>query len=149
MDNTHHYLIGFWFRLGAGLVDFLLVLLASVPLIILLRWAQAPPLIIVLIVNLVLMFYLTRFWVRRSATLGNWLFSHRVVDHRTGSNITFKQGMIRFLISLVSAVPLFLGYFWVIWDKEKRSWHDKVAGTVVLSDSSYVSDANDREYHPS
>lgn len=149
MDNKQQYLIGFWFRLGAAMVDLLLVLLASIPLIILLQWVQAPPPIIVLVVNLLLMLYLSRLWVQRSATLGNWLFSHRVVDHTTGNHITFRQGVIRFLISYISAVPLFLGFFWVIWDKQKRSWHDKVAGTVVLSDSSYKSDASDRIYHPS
>ena len=33
---------------------------------------------------------------------------------------------------IVSAIPLFLGYFWMLWDKEKQCWHDKIASDVVV-----------------
>lgn len=32
----------------------------------------------------------------------------------------------------VSGIVLGLGYLWMIWDKNKQTWHDKMAGTVVI-----------------
>ncbi|PKN82430.1 MAG: hypothetical protein CVU47_03145 [Chloroflexi bacterium HGW-Chloroflexi-9] len=32
----------------------------------------------------------------------------------------------------VSALVLYLGYLWAIFDKDRQSWHDKIAGTVVV-----------------
>jgi uncharacterized RDD family membrane protein YckC len=29
-------------------------------------------------------------------------------------------------------LPLFIGLIWVAFDKKKQSWHDKLAGTVVV-----------------
>jgi len=31
-------------------------------------------------------------------------------------------------------VALFLGFFWIIWDKKKQGWHDKIAGTLVVKE---------------
>lgn len=41
-------------------------------------------------------------------------------------------GFVRWLISNVSGLFLLLGYFNVIWDREKRTWHDHAAGTWVV-----------------
>ncbi len=32
----------------------------------------------------------------------------------------------------VSALPLYLGFLWVIWDPHKQAWHDKIFRTYVL-----------------
>jgi hypothetical protein len=24
-----------------------------------------------------------------------------------------------------------LGYFWMLWDEQQQTWHDKIAGTTV------------------
>jgi uncharacterized RDD family membrane protein YckC len=29
-------------------------------------------------------------------------------------------------------VVFFLGFLWIIFDREKQGWHDKIAGTVVI-----------------
>jgi uncharacterized RDD family membrane protein YckC len=29
-------------------------------------------------------------------------------------------------------IPAGLGFLWIVFDEEKQSWHDKVAGTVVV-----------------
>ena len=36
------------------------------------------------------------------------------------------------LILFLSAAALGLGYLWVAFDDRKQTWHDKIAGTVVL-----------------
>jgi uncharacterized RDD family membrane protein YckC len=32
---------------------------------------------------------------------------------------------------------LYLGYFWMLWDREAQTWHDKLASTVVVPISAY------------
>jgi uncharacterized RDD family membrane protein YckC len=34
--------------------------------------------------------------------------------------------------SFFSAAGLCLGFFWAGWDRQKQSWHDKIASTVVV-----------------
>lgn len=33
---------------------------------------------------------------------------------------------------ILSAIILLLGYFWMLWDSQKQTWHDKIAGTIVV-----------------
>jgi uncharacterized RDD family membrane protein YckC len=40
--------------------------------------------------------------------------------------------VVRSLTSLFSLVVAFLGFLWAGWDREKQTWHDKIAGTVVV-----------------
>ncbi len=35
-------------------------------------------------------------------------------------------------IRLSSALAMFLGFFWAGWDPEMQSWHDRIAGTIVV-----------------
>ena len=36
------------------------------------------------------------------------------------------------MASFFSAFVFFLGFFWAGWDRNKQSWHDKIAGTVIV-----------------
>ena len=38
---------------------------------------------------------------------------------------------------ILSTIPLLLGYFWMLWDSEKQTWHDKLAGSVVVPVDAY------------
>jgi uncharacterized RDD family membrane protein YckC len=42
------------------------------------------------------------------------------------------RSLIRSFVSILSFVALGLGYFWMIWDGRRQTWHDKVAGTYVV-----------------
>ena len=68
-------------------------------------------------------------------TLGKKALGIRVVDLGGGGSIGFGRAFIRYIGRIVSAIPLFLGYFWMLWDKEKQTWHDKFANSVVVPDS--------------
>ena len=61
----------------------------------------------------------------------------RVIDFRDGGEIGHARAFIRYLGRYVSAIPLLLGYFWMLWDPEKQTWHDKIAGSVVVPVDSY------------
>jgi uncharacterized RDD family membrane protein YckC len=40
--------------------------------------------------------------------------------------------LVRSLASFFSAIALCLGFFWVGWTRERQSWHDMIAGTVIV-----------------
>lgn len=40
--------------------------------------------------------------------------------------------MKRFASAFLSFLPLGLGFFWSAFDKRKQTWHDKIAGTVMV-----------------
>ncbi len=72
------------------------------------------------------------FWMTYQATPGKLLYDCDVVDARTGHPPTLGQAILRYLGYFISALPLGLGFLWIIWDKRKQGWHDKIAGTVVI-----------------
>lgn len=72
------------------------------------------------------------FWMKYAATPGKLLLDCEILDAITGQPITFKQALLRYAAYIVSALPLGLGFLWILWDKQKQSWHDKIAGTVVI-----------------
>ena len=54
------------------------------------------------------------------------------VTNDEGNRITFTQSCIRAVMKVVGAIPLFLGYIWVAFRKDKASWHDLTANTRVV-----------------
>lgn len=72
------------------------------------------------------------FWRRYRATPGKMFMGIEVVDEKTRSAVTLEQGVGRYLSYYLSALPLALGYIWAAFDPKKQSWHDKLAGTIVV-----------------
>ena len=68
----------------------------------------------------------------RGQTPGMMVTRIRVVSITDGGPIGYLRSLIRWLASLASALALLLGYFWMIWDREKQTWHDKAAQSVVV-----------------
>lgn len=131
---------GFWVRVGAAIIDSILILLVTLPpLIWIYGWAYLDvnssfisgpaDFIISWILPAVGVII---FWNYRQATPGKMAFSMRILDAKTGHPPTAKQNIIRYLGYYVSTIPLGLGLFWVAFDHRKRGWHDMLAGTVVV-----------------
>lgn len=70
-------------------------------------------------------------------TVGKRALGIRVLDLRTSGRIDYTKAFIRYIGRYVSAIPCLLGFFWMLWDTEKQTWHDKIAGTVVVPAASY------------
>lgn len=64
-------------------------------------------------------------------TIGSRLMGLRIVS-MDGGRVSAKRALIRTLCLWLSAIPFFLGYFWVLWDDQRRAWQDKLAGTCVI-----------------
>lgn len=65
-------------------------------------------------------------------TLGKRVLGIRLEDAATGKNIGYGRAIVRWLVAFPSALALFAGYFWAIWDENRQTWHDKAAGSVVV-----------------
>lgn len=71
--------------------------------------------------------------VKYGATLGKMAMKIRVQKEETGANLTWVQAFLREVIGkFISGVVLFIGYLWMLWDPKKQTWHDKIAGSVVV-----------------
>lgn len=54
------------------------------------------------------------------------------VTQITGERSTPRQVLIRNFGKILSVASLFVGILWINFDPQRRSWHDKLAGTVVI-----------------
>lgn len=70
-------------------------------------------------------------WMLVGKTVGKALMGLRVLGDN-GKRITLKQALKRSLGYYLSALPLFLGFLWVLMDDRRQTWHDKLASTLVV-----------------
>lgn len=76
--------------------------------------------------------YFLIMWVNYDgATPGKRLMAIKIVKS-DGSKLSYPAAFLRYIGYFVSAFVFGLGYLWMIWDKKKQAWHDKIAGTVVV-----------------
>ena len=83
------------------------------------------------LVTVLVIGYFTFFWTLVGFTPGKAVLGLKVV-RKNGAKISLGRSLLRFFAYWISALPLFLGFFWVLWDPKRQSWHDKIAGTQVL-----------------
>jgi uncharacterized RDD family membrane protein YckC len=123
---------GFWRRLAASFADWIVLLIPIAVLDITLKGAGEA-------LSLVLVFaYFTYFeGGPRGQTPGKQALGIRVVSFDTGGPIGYGRGFIRMIGRYLSALVLYLGYFWMLWDGEKQCWHDKLASDVVVPIAAY------------
>jgi uncharacterized RDD family membrane protein YckC len=79
-------------------------------------------------------------WLEGSAsgqTIGKRALGIRVYDFTAGGAIGTSRGILRYFARILSSIPCLLGYFWMLWDGEKQTWHDKIASCVVVPVSAY------------
>jgi uncharacterized RDD family membrane protein YckC len=74
-------------------------------------------------------------------TVGKRALGIRVIDFRIGDSIGHGRAFIRWISRILSTIPCLLGYFWMLWDGEKQTWHDKLATSVVVPASAYPVDS--------
>ncbi len=80
---------------------------------------------------LLLFVYHVAFWAWRGTTLGGIICSLRVV-RTNNAPMRFVDALVRGLSGIFSMVALGIGFFWMLNDAERQTWHDKIAGTVVV-----------------
>lgn len=69
-------------------------------------------------------------------TVGKRVMNIRVVRaDSSGTELGWATALVRNLCRFLSAIPCLLGYFWMLWDADKMTWHDKLSQTVVVPTS--------------
>jgi uncharacterized RDD family membrane protein YckC len=74
--------------------------------------------------------YLVVFWRLFGQTPGKWLMGLKVV-RPGGAPLSFGRALLRFAGYLLSALPAYVGFIWILGPR-RRGWHDRLAGTEVV-----------------
>ena len=126
-----------WRRIGAIVYDALLLVallaLATVPVIAFRNGeaVAASTLGFQLYLLVISYAFLMFFWTRFGRTLGMQSWRLRL-ENMQGERITLRQASLRFTVSILSWLPLGLGYWWQLWDPDGLSWHDRVSATRIV-----------------
>jgi len=75
--------------------------------------------------------YCVALWALKGSTVGGIVCGLKVVrlDDRP---VDWTVAIVRGLGGFLSLAVAGLGFIWVAFDKERQSWHDKIAGTAVV-----------------
>jgi uncharacterized RDD family membrane protein YckC len=153
---------GFWNRAIARVADGLLALLYSLPLIIggiflivlSVRDCSSTtidgvtelnctgddldvwPLVLGIVALIFGVLFNAILYVRWIAKFGAGPFARRlgvkVVCQRTLQPIGYGRSIGRFFGQYISTWIFYLGYLWMLWDKDKQTWHDKMVNSIVI-----------------
>ncbi|MBL8265546.1 RDD family protein [Steroidobacter sp.] len=111
---------GFWLRMGALILDILLIA-------IIVNWLEPTEHFFAV----VLAGYGALMWKLRGTTIGGIICNLRVV-RTDGRDIEWETAVVRALGCFLSIIPAGLGFIWMVFDSNRQTWHDKIAGTVVV-----------------
>ena len=119
----------FWARFWAGFLDEFLVFLAwfIVALSVKSSWVGVINIIIAMVYNPLMEAG------PRQATLGKTGLRIKVTDLE-GNRITYGQAFGRHFGKILSTGILLIGYFMMLWSDKRQALHDRIAGTLVVSD---------------
>lgn len=135
MSHKYEY-AGFWIRLGASIIDNIIIMVALVPIGMLMGWNSMYSSEMTSTADWLWQILMAAFcvfcWLKFAGTPGKRLLRLKVLDERTGENVTVGQGIIRYIGYFPAILVLFIGLIWVAFDPKKQGWHDKMAKTVVV-----------------
>jgi uncharacterized RDD family membrane protein YckC len=77
------------------------------------------------------------FWTHGGQTLGMRAWKIKILT-KDGKPIDWRQASLRFFSALLSWLIFGLGFWWILFDKQKRGWHDRLSETAVYFDSSSI-----------
>ena len=127
---------GFWRRLAAVLLDGIIIAVVLVPFSIALgvgRNNGASDSLYSLISLAISWGYPWYFIGAKGQTPGKMALSVKVIRKEDGQVPGYTKAFLREIVGkFISTLIFGLGFWWMIWDKDKQTWHDKIAGTVVI-----------------
>jgi uncharacterized RDD family membrane protein YckC len=142
VDLPHTNYVGFWARVGAALIDAVVLAAVTYPILFAVYGLEyfssrrqtvvAGP--VDILVSWVFPFVaIVLFWHYKQATPGQMVIRARVVDASTGDALSIGRCVTRYLGLIIASLPLGLGLVWVAFDRRKQGWHDKIARSVVVA----------------
>lgn len=85
--------------------------------------------------------YYILFWSFKSSTPGMMIM--KIELSFENEKLSIKRAIFRYLGIYLSAISCGLGAIWMLWDRNKQTWQDKVANTYVIK-----TQANTRTIRP-
>jgi uncharacterized RDD family membrane protein YckC len=116
---------GFWRRVGAFLVDVLVLL---IPVAILTRIGSAGSLLVFLAEWV---YFAYQESSEAQATIGKRALGIKVTDE-AGNRISFGRATGRYFAKIISTLILLIGFIMVAFTRKKQGLHDMIAGTLVV-----------------
>ena len=137
MKQPGEQIVSLWYRSGAFALDILIFGAACALLQLALFGRPHPePELIRAIVLLPLLLWPLCWW-GFGTTPGGWLMSARVVNS-LNQPPTLIQAMWRFVAAAITLIPIGSGYWMGRWNDERRTWFDRLSGTKVVGDNSFL-----------
>ena len=118
---------GFWVRMGAVGLDFLLLFFGLHLLDLLGNHGAFRRFV------LIWMVYHIVLWSWKGTTVGGMIMNLKLIQ-TDGRPVTWGTSVMRSLSSFFSLLALGLGFLWVSWNDNRQSWHDIIAGTVIIKE---------------
>ena len=135
---------GFWWRLLAYIIDYVLLLIGVVLFVSILVFLKDTGVIgsyqhlledsvSFSLVNVLcfLVYHILFESIKTQGSIGKIICKLAVVD-ANGSRITFGQAAGRNFSKLLSSLLCGLGFLSALWDREQRTWHDHIAKAYVV-----------------
>lgn len=113
---------GFWIRMGALLIDMILVgIICNI-----LSDRMNDDLFLPLLAT-----YGAVMWKLKGTTVGGILLNLKLV-RVDGREVDWPTAIVRALGCFLSLIVAGLGFIWIAVDPDRQGWHDKIAGTAVV-----------------
>lgn len=64
-------------------------------------------------------------------SLGNRVAGTKVVDARNGRQVESGEAALRYLLRFTVSMVFFVGFIMALFDSQRRTFHDRYAGTIV------------------
>jgi uncharacterized RDD family membrane protein YckC len=139
MNEPQPQYVGFWARVGAAIIDSILMAIVLVPVGRMVyggaHWSDIARLdspANIMVNGVLPAIAVILFWVYRQATPGKMAIGAKIVDAKTLGKPSTGQLIGRYFSYYLSSIVLLLGFIWVGIDARKQGWHDKLAGTLVV-----------------
>lgn len=126
---------GFWIRVGAYLIDFIILSIVNAVVAMLFMGGSYSPLgmnvgLQVSMAVLGIAYFTAMESSSRQGTVGKMAVGIKV-GTLNGEQISFGKALGRYFAKILSAMILCIGFMMAGWDKKKQGLHDKLAATCV------------------
>jgi uncharacterized RDD family membrane protein YckC len=126
---------GFWARFAALFIDGIII--AILPIIVIAIGAGSHSKGLVVFGYLLYLVGYVAYFVYfeggpAGQTPGKKMLGIRIIDFNNGGPIGHGRAFLRLIGRIIAGFFCYLGYLWMLWDKEKQCWQDKMANDVVV-----------------
>jgi uncharacterized RDD family membrane protein YckC len=134
-QERHLEYAGFWIRVGAYFIDFILLSIINIILSYIIAGGYDPmqsnPMVTIVSLVVNLSYFIVMESSEKQGTLGKMAVGVKVVD-ANGDRISVGAAVGRYFAKILSGLILLIGFMMVGWDDKKQGLHDKLAGTYVI-----------------